>query len=83
MAKRDFTVNMSVVRERKRKMVSGWKTVYLENYKKTGAELILGSGRFIAPKTLEVTLPEGTTRRVRGSNVIGGEVLSDALKALA
>ena len=70
IAKRDFTVNMSVVRERKRKMVSGWKTVYLENYKKTGAEFILGSGRFIAPKTLEVTLPNGTTRRLRGTNVI-------------
>src|SRR3982074_464897 len=31
IAKRDFTVNMSVVRERKRKMVSGWSNVYLEN----------------------------------------------------
>ena len=61
---------MSVVRERKRKMVSGWNNVYLENYKKTGAEFILGSGRFIAPKTLEVTLPNGTTRRLRGTNVI-------------
>ncbi len=65
IAKRDFTVNMSVVRERKRNMVSGWNNVYLENYKKTGAEFILGSGRFIAPKTLEVTLPNGTTRRLR------------------
>src|SRR6266436_5373561 len=70
IAKRDFTVNMSVVRERKRKMVSGWNNVYLENYKKTGAEFILGSGRFIAPRTLEVTLPNGTTRRLRGTNVI-------------
>src|SRR5882724_9670276 len=70
IGKRDFTVNMSVVRERKRKMVSGWSNVYLENYKKTGAEFILGSGRFIAPKTLEVTLPNGTTRRLRGTNVI-------------
>src|SRR5467141_4739032 len=70
IAKRDFTVNMSVVRERKREMVSGWNNVYLENYKKTGAAFILGSGRFIAPKTLEVTLPNGTTRRLRGTNVI-------------
>jgi hypothetical protein len=42
---------MSVVRERKRKMVSGWKTVYLENYKKTGAEIILGSGRQTSART--------------------------------
>src|SRR5882757_4162711 len=42
IAKRDFTVDMRVVRERKRKMVSGWSNVYLQNYKKTGAEFILG-----------------------------------------
>ena len=38
---------MSGVRDRKRKMVSGLNEMYLENYKKTGAELIMGSGRFI------------------------------------
>ena len=65
-----FSVDMRAVRERKRKMVSGWNDVYLENYKKTGAELILGSGQFIGPKTLEVTLPNGTRRQLRGTNVI-------------
>ena len=64
------TVDMRAVRERKRKMVSGWNDVYLENYKKTGAELILGSGRFISAKTLEVIPPDGTRRQVRGTNVI-------------
>jgi len=63
-------VDMRAVRERKRKMVSGWNDVYLENYKKTGAELILGSGRFISAKTLEVIPPDGTRRQVRGTNVI-------------
>jgi len=70
MAKRDFTVDMRVVRERKRRMVSGWNDVYLENYKKTGAELILGSGRFIGAKTLEAKLADGSTRQLRGSYVI-------------
>src|SRR6478735_12842312 len=59
--KKEFTVNMRAVRERKRSMVSAWNTVYLDNYKKTGAEFILGSGRFIGPRTLEVTLPDGAT----------------------
>ena len=68
--KREFTVNMHAVRERKRSMVSGWNAVYLDNYKKSGAEFILGSGRFIGPRTLEVTLPEGATRQLRGTNVI-------------
>jgi pyruvate/2-oxoglutarate dehydrogenase complex dihydrolipoamide dehydrogenase (E3) component len=61
---------MRAVRERKRKMVSGWNEVYLENYKKSGAELIFGSGRFVGPRTLEVTLPDGTIRRLGGTNVI-------------
>jgi pyruvate/2-oxoglutarate dehydrogenase complex dihydrolipoamide dehydrogenase (E3) component len=70
IAKRDFTVDMSAVRGRKRKMVSGWNHVYLENYKKSGAEFISGSGRFIGPKTVEVRLQDGTVRQLRGTNVI-------------
>ncbi len=70
IAKRDFAVDMRAVRERKRKMVSSWNDVYLDNYKTSGAEFIFGSGRFIGPKTLEATLPDGTTRQLRGTNVI-------------
>jgi pyruvate/2-oxoglutarate dehydrogenase complex dihydrolipoamide dehydrogenase (E3) component len=61
---------MSGVRERKRKMVSGLNEMYLENYRKTGAQFICGTGRFIAPRTLEVALSDGTTRQLRGTNVI-------------
>ncbi len=65
-----FTVDMSGVRERKRKMVTGLNETYLENYSNTGAKFILGTGRFIAPKIVEVALPDGSTRQLRGSNVI-------------
>ncbi len=65
-----FTIDMSKVRERKRKMVTGLNEMYLENYRNTGAEFILGAGRFIAPKVIEVTLTDGTTRQLRGTNVI-------------
>jgi pyruvate/2-oxoglutarate dehydrogenase complex dihydrolipoamide dehydrogenase (E3) component len=65
-----FTVDMRGVRERKRKMVSGLNAMYLENYKNTGAEFILGTGRFIAPRTVEVSFPDRTTRQLRGTNVI-------------
>jgi pyruvate/2-oxoglutarate dehydrogenase complex dihydrolipoamide dehydrogenase (E3) component len=68
--KRDFTVDMSAVRDRKRRMVSSWNDAYLGNYKKTGAEFILGSARFIGPKTVEVALPDGTIRHLRGAKVI-------------
>src|SRR6202041_1489581 len=65
-----FTTDMRAVRERKRKMVSSWNDVYLENYKATGAEFVIGDGRFVAPRTIEVKLPDGTTRQLRGENVI-------------
>jgi pyruvate/2-oxoglutarate dehydrogenase complex dihydrolipoamide dehydrogenase (E3) component len=70
IAERDVTVDMSAVRGRKRRMVSSWNNVYLDNYRKSGAEFILGSGRFIGLKTLEVTLHDGTIRQLRGTNVI-------------
>src|SRR5215468_3140980 len=65
-----FKIDMSGVRDRKRKMVAGLNEMYMQNYKNTGAELILGTGRFIAPRTVEVALPDGSTRRLRGTNVI-------------
>jgi pyruvate/2-oxoglutarate dehydrogenase complex dihydrolipoamide dehydrogenase (E3) component len=70
IANKAFTVDMAKVRDRKRKMVSGLNDMYLDIYKNTGAQLIFGSGRFIAPRTLEVTLSDGTKRQLRGTNVI-------------
>jgi pyruvate/2-oxoglutarate dehydrogenase complex dihydrolipoamide dehydrogenase (E3) component len=70
ITKENFRVNMSVVRDRKRKMVSGLNDLYLDNYKKTGAELILASGRFVAPRMVEATLGDGARRLLRGTNVI-------------
>jgi pyruvate/2-oxoglutarate dehydrogenase complex dihydrolipoamide dehydrogenase (E3) component len=67
---RDFAVDMSVVRDRKRAMVSGLNEMYLDIYKQTGAEFIIGAGRFIGPRTVDVTLPDGTRRQLRGANVI-------------
>jgi pyruvate/2-oxoglutarate dehydrogenase complex dihydrolipoamide dehydrogenase (E3) component len=66
----EFSVDMRAVRERKRKMVSSWNNVYLETYRSTGAELIMGEGRFIGPKTIEVVLGDGSKRRLVGANVI-------------
>jgi pyruvate/2-oxoglutarate dehydrogenase complex dihydrolipoamide dehydrogenase (E3) component len=81
-----FTIDMSGVRERKRRMVHGVNEMYLDNYQKTRAEFILGTGRFVAPKTVEVTLTDGTTRQLRGTNVIvstGTRATLDAIPGLA
>jgi pyruvate/2-oxoglutarate dehydrogenase complex dihydrolipoamide dehydrogenase (E3) component len=70
MVANDFKVDMVAVRQRKREMVDGLVKIHLDNFKATGAELIMGSGRFIAPKTLEVTLAAGGTRILRGNKVV-------------
>ena len=49
-------VDMSTVRRRKREMVERQIAKHLENYKASGAQLIMGSGRFVAPRTLEVSV---------------------------
>jgi pyruvate/2-oxoglutarate dehydrogenase complex dihydrolipoamide dehydrogenase (E3) component len=65
-----FTIEMSGVRDRKRRMVRGLNDMYMENYQNTGAEFILGTGRFVAPRTVEAALLDGSTRHLRGTNVI-------------
>src|SRR3989440_88025 len=70
IAREGFRVAMSGVRDRKRKMVSAINDVYLDNYRNTGAEFILGTGRFVGARTVDVALPDGNSRRLRGTNVI-------------
>jgi pyruvate/2-oxoglutarate dehydrogenase complex dihydrolipoamide dehydrogenase (E3) component len=63
------TTDMARVRQRKRDMVNREIALHLENYRATGAELIMASGRFVAPKTLEVHADDGTTRVLTGERV--------------
>jgi pyruvate/2-oxoglutarate dehydrogenase complex dihydrolipoamide dehydrogenase (E3) component len=63
------TVDMRTVRQRKRAMVERQVAKHLELYKATGAELIMGAGRFTGPKRLEVTLNDGGMRVLEGDKV--------------
>jgi pyruvate/2-oxoglutarate dehydrogenase complex dihydrolipoamide dehydrogenase (E3) component len=78
-----FQIEMQGVRSRKRAMVSGLNDVYRENFSKTGAEFILGSGRFVGPKTIEVTLADGTKRQLRGASVIVSTGTRPALEPIS
>lgn len=62
-------IDMQGVRDRKRKMVDGLVQVHLGNYEKSGAELIMGEGRFLGPDTLEVQLKQGGTRRLTADRI--------------
>jgi pyruvate/2-oxoglutarate dehydrogenase complex dihydrolipoamide dehydrogenase (E3) component len=63
------SVDMARVRQRKRDMVDGLIAMHLERYRASGAELIMGTGRFVAPHTLEVQLNDGGTRVLAGNRV--------------
>lgn len=63
------TTDMARVRQRKREMVEREVAFHLQQYKTTGAELIMGSGRFVAPKTIEVQLNDGGRRLLTGDRV--------------
>jgi len=62
-------LDMAKVRQRKRDMVDGSVTAHLEHFKTSGAELIMGTGCFVAPKTLEVRLDDGGIRVLTGDQV--------------
>src|SRR3954451_13440443 len=63
-------VDMAAVRHRKRTMVDGLVALHLEKYRESGAELVMGQGRFVAPRTNEVSLNAGGTRTLHGQTVI-------------
>jgi len=70
ITKESWKISMSGVRERKRKMVKGLVEGHLDLYEKSGAELVWGSGRFVEPKTIEVTSADGATRLLTGKRVV-------------
>jgi pyruvate/2-oxoglutarate dehydrogenase complex dihydrolipoamide dehydrogenase (E3) component len=61
--------DMARVRGRKREMIDREIAFHLQAYETSGAKLIMGEGRFGAPKTVEVLLNEGGTRALMGDQV--------------
>src|SRR5262249_45689993 len=61
--------DMVTVCRRKRDRVRHEVKLHLQNFEATGTELIGGDGRFVAPKTLEVSLNNGGTRRLAADRV--------------
>ena len=65
----EIRVDMSAVRNRKRRMVDDLVEVHRKNYAASGAELVMGEGRFVAPKAIEVKLQGGDTMVFTGERV--------------
>lgn len=63
-------MDMPRVRQRKQNMVDTEIKLHLDLYEQTGAELVMGTGHFVAPKTIEVALNGGGTRVLVGNEVV-------------
>jgi pyruvate/2-oxoglutarate dehydrogenase complex dihydrolipoamide dehydrogenase (E3) component len=63
-------VDMRVVRDRKRAMVAGFVKSHEDRFQQSGVELIRGEGRFVGPKTIEVTVTGGSMRVLTGQHVV-------------
>ena len=63
------STDMKGVLNRKRKMVEGEVQGHLDRFKASGAELIRGEARFVAPKTVDVRLNDGGRRTITGDRV--------------
>jgi len=63
------STDMTGVLSRKRKMVEGEVQFHLDRFKATGADLIRGQARFVAPRTVEVHLNDGGQRTITGDRV--------------
>jgi pyruvate/2-oxoglutarate dehydrogenase complex dihydrolipoamide dehydrogenase (E3) component len=63
------TTDMEAVRQRKREMVAGMIAIHQSKFAANGLDFILGEGRFVGPRTIEVRLAEGGTRHVKGERI--------------
>jgi len=64
-----LAVSMKDVQRRKRLMVDGLHQTHVARTVASGVELIMGDGRFVAPRTVEIALTDGGSRRIFGERV--------------
>lgn len=61
--------DMAGVRRRKREMVDGLVEIHRKRFAADGLEFLLGEGRFVAPRTIEVSIASGGARRIEAERV--------------
>ena len=66
----DWKVDIPAVQEGKRRMVDGMVVRNHELYRESGAELIMGQGFFVGPRTIQLTADDGAMRSLRGDMVV-------------
>ena len=79
-------VNMAEVSARRQKMIDGLHEVHLGNFKKSGAEIIKGFGRFLDANTVQVDLNAGGARTLTAPKIFidtGSRATIDPIPGLA
>ena len=66
----DIKTDMAKVRCRKQVMVEREIAFHLHAYKDSGAELIMGNGRFVGARTIEAKLNDGGTRLLAADEIV-------------
>src|ERR1700689_977146 len=82
----DWHVDMAGVSRRRKQMIEGLRQVHLGYYAKTHAEVVMGFGRFVAPKSVEVELNTGGGRALRAERIFidtGSRATIDPTEGLA
>jgi pyruvate/2-oxoglutarate dehydrogenase complex dihydrolipoamide dehydrogenase (E3) component len=82
----DWHVDMAGVNARRQKMVDSNLQVHLANFAKSHVEVVMGFGRFIGEKTVEVALNAGGTRTLRSDRIFiatGSRATIDPMPGLA
>ena len=64
-----MSVDMAAVQRRKRLMVRELRKVHEDQTQASGADLIFGVARFVAPRTVEIELRDGGTKVIQGDRV--------------
>jgi pyruvate/2-oxoglutarate dehydrogenase complex dihydrolipoamide dehydrogenase (E3) component len=67
-------------------MVKALVDIHVRNFETSGVDLIRGNGYFIGPKLVQVDMPDGSTRRLRGTNILigtGTRATADTIPGLA
>jgi pyruvate/2-oxoglutarate dehydrogenase complex dihydrolipoamide dehydrogenase (E3) component len=64
-----MSVDMKTVQRRKRLMVAGLHRMHVEHTAASGAEIIMGNARFVAPRSVEIELRDGGRRTISGDRV--------------
>ena len=63
-------IDLASFRARKEAVVGGMVAAHEKMFPASGMDFVKGTARFVAERTVEIALNDGTTRRVRGAKVL-------------